>query len=159
MPIPKALKHFYGRKWRKETRPAALERAGHECQHCGKADRIFIDTVTRLRIESGQKTYEMYWRPHGGFYLPGSCWIARDGRPLYFAIENSMRFVMVVLTVAHLNNTPGDDRPENLRALCQWCHLIYDLEHHHRTRAARKDAERPLFATLAEENRAVNSPS
>lgn len=41
----------------------------------------------------------------------------------------------VVLTVAHLNHTPEDNRPENLRAMCQGCHLHYDREHHARTRA------------------------
>lgn len=40
----------------------------------------------------------------------------------------------VVLTTAHLNHTPEDCRPENLRALCQKCHLAYDAEHHAETR-------------------------
>lgn len=35
----------------------------------------------------------------------------------------------VVLTTAHLNHTPEDCRPENLRAWCQRCHLTYDGEH------------------------------
>lgn len=42
----------------------------------------------------------------------------------------------VVLTIAHLNHTPEDCRPENLRAWCQRCHLHYD-RHHHRENAAR----------------------
>jgi hypothetical protein len=41
----------------------------------------------------------------------------------------------VVLTVAHLNHEPEDCRDENLRAMCQGCHLHYDREHHARTRA------------------------
>jgi len=36
----------------------------------------------------------------------------------------------VVLTVAHLNHDPQDCRDENLRALCQRCHLTYDAKHH-----------------------------
>jgi 5-methylcytosine-specific restriction endonuclease McrA len=36
----------------------------------------------------------------------------------------------VILTVAHLNHTPMDCRDENLKALCQRCHLNYDREHH-----------------------------
>jgi hypothetical protein len=36
----------------------------------------------------------------------------------------------VVLTVAHLNHTPEDCRPENLRALCQRCHLHLDRHIH-----------------------------
>lgn len=34
------------------------------------------------------------------------------------------------LTVAHLNHTPEDCRPENLKALCSVCHLRYDAAHH-----------------------------
>lgn len=41
----------------------------------------------------------------------------------------------VVLTTAHLNHQPEDCRPENLRAMCQGCHLHYDAEHHRQTRA------------------------
>jgi len=36
----------------------------------------------------------------------------------------------IVLTVAHLNHDPADCRPENLKAMCQRCHLRYDREHH-----------------------------
>ncbi len=43
----------------------------------------------------------------------------------------------VILTIAHLNHTPEDNRPHNLRAFCQGCHLHYDLEHHRQTRLAR----------------------
>lgn len=36
----------------------------------------------------------------------------------------------IVLTVAHLNHTPEDCRDENLKAMCQRCHLRYDQKHH-----------------------------
>lgn len=39
----------------------------------------------------------------------------------------------VVLTTAHLNHTPEDCRSENLKAMCQGCHLHYDREHHAQT--------------------------
>lgn len=47
----------------------------------------------------------------------------------------------VVLTVAHLNHQPEDCRDENLRAMCQRCHLRYDADHHAETRAATRRAE------------------
>lgn len=46
---------------------------------------------------------------------------------------------LVVLTTAHLNHKPFDCRPENLRALCQKCHLAYD---------------RPVHARMASRSRA-----
>jgi hypothetical protein len=44
---------------------------------------------------------------------------------------------IVVLTTAHLNHTPEDCRPANLRVMCQACHLAYDAEYHARVRKAR----------------------
>lgn len=55
----------------------------------------------------------------------------------------------VVLTVAHLDHTPENCEPHNLRAMCQRCHLTYDADHHKRTAyATRKAAMRTgdLFA-------------
>lgn len=39
----------------------------------------------------------------------------------------------VVLTTAHLDHTPENCDPANLRAMCQGCHLHYDREHHAET--------------------------
>lgn len=41
----------------------------------------------------------------------------------------------VVLTIAHLDHTPENCEPDNLRAWCQRCHLTYDAGHHRETRA------------------------
>ena len=38
------------------------------------------------------------------------------------------------LTVAHLDHTPENISPENLKALCAPCHLKYDAAHHAETR-------------------------
>lgn len=48
----------------------------------------------------------------------------------------------IVLTVAHLNHTPMDCRPENLKAMCQRCHLRYDVEHHKANAARTRDRKR-----------------
>jgi hypothetical protein len=39
----------------------------------------------------------------------------------------------VVLTVAHLDHVPENCGDENLKAMCQGCHLHYDREHHAET--------------------------
>lgn len=55
----------------------------------------------------------------------------------------------VILTVAHLDHDPGNNEPDNLRALCQRCHLTHDAQIHalnasvtrlmnHRARRARQ---------------------
>lgn len=49
---------------------------------------------------------------------------------------------VIVLTVAHLNHDPMDNLDENLKAMCQRCHLRYDQDHHQvnarKTRRAKK---------------------
>ena len=52
---------------------------------------------------------------------------------------------LVVLTTAHLNHTPEDCRDENLKAMCQGCHLHYDRDHHAATRAANRQQDETLF--------------
>jgi 5-methylcytosine-specific restriction endonuclease McrA len=58
--------------------------------------------------------------------------------------------VFVILTIAHLNHVAGDDRPENLRAWCQACHLRYDTEHH-KQNAAQTNREKKNNLELFEE--------
>jgi len=48
----------------------------------------------------------------------------------------------VVLTVAHLDHDPGNSDPDNLRAMCQRCHLRYDVEHHKASAARTRDRKR-----------------
>jgi len=146
VPIARELRHFYGRVWQTVTRPRILKRAGHKCEHCGKPNhrRVYVWssspgsqywTLTKIR---------QVWRycefngAAGNFVLFGRQW-------------RTARRIRVVLTIAHLNHTPGDDRDENLKAFCQWCHLNYDKEHHRETRAARKDRGRPLLQLAAGE--------
>lgn len=43
---------------------------------------------------------------------------------------------LVVLTTAHLDHTPEHCDDDNLKAMCQGCHLHYDGAHHAETRQA-----------------------
>ena len=55
----------------------------------------------------------------------------------------------VVLTVAHMDHNKANNDPANLRALCQRCHLDWDMDHHmanaRRTRWERKVADNPAL--------------
>lgn len=81
-------------------------------------------------------------RTHEGSRCPN-----RHGEPAYGTGSR------VVLTTAHLDHTPENCDPSNLKAMCQGCHLHYDREHHAETRArtAREERERagelPLFTS------------
>ncbi len=71
----------------------------------------------------------------GKTHVGGSCG-QRQGWPIHWP-DGSSR---VVLTVAHLNHTPEDVAPANLRAMCQGCHLRYDARHHAETARATRAA-------------------
>jgi hypothetical protein len=141
MPIRPELKHFYGKEWQTVTRPRILERAKQKCEQCGKPNhrRVWVwRGATGAQYWSRVKGDGQRWRlcltgMQSKIRLSGSQWRAA-------------RQIRVVLTIAHLNQIAGDDRPENLKALCQWCHLWLDRGQHRQTRATRKDAARPLLA-------------
>lgn len=66
------------------------------------------------------------WRCEGSPRYPGCR--AAHGKP------HPITGNAVCLTVAHLNHNPADCRPDNLRAMCNRCHLVYDAPHHNETR-------------------------
>ena len=78
----------------------------------------------------------------------GCCeFCGRRNHSFYFN-EKTRKMVRVVLTIAHLDHTPENCDPSNLRALCQSCHLRYDAEHHRQTRMktmSEKDKSLKLF--------------
>lgn len=129
MPIRADLRQHYGAAWR-ETRAAVLERAGHRCEQCGKPDRARV-LVTRdgtgrwCSFPLGNR-----WRDRNGDDAPP---------PLFDMPPTPTYLIRRALTVAHLNHVAGDDRMENLKALCEACHLRYDRRLHfanaRRTRA------------------------
>lgn len=47
----------------------------------------------------------------------------------------------IVLTVAHLDHTPENNDPGNLKAMCQRCHLRYDADHHAKNASATRAAK------------------
>lgn len=71
-------------------------------------------------------------RTHPG---PRRC-LERQGEPAVWAKGR------IVLTVAHLDHQPENCQPENLKAMCQRCHLRYDSQHHQRNSAATRRAKK-----------------
>lgn len=130
----------YPENWEQISEYIRFERAGNKCEWCG--------------APNGQLIYRNPDRPEEYTIVPDP--ISQDevyrifgGKP----ISELGKVVRVILTVAHLgvphdDGRPGDKhdkldiRPENLAALCQRCHLLYDLPDHianrRRTMARRK---------------------
>lgn len=66
-------------------------------------------------------------REECGLHPWGRC-VERQGRKAFFAKGK------IILTVAHLDHHPENCADENLKAMCQRCHLRYDRDHHAETR-------------------------
>ncbi|HBY62785.1 MAG TPA: hypothetical protein DEH78_23425, partial [Solibacterales bacterium] len=107
-----------------------LERAEHACERCGKPNLARV--LAAVNDPAGR------WTPG-----PNAEWRDREGRPCPRPYRTkTLKWVRVVLTCAHLNHNPTDNRAENLQALCQRCHLEHDQEFHQanarRTRARKR---------------------
>jgi hypothetical protein len=143
------LRHFYtGTAWA-ETRKRILERADHYCEQCGCPRNVPIlrrkwkerslehpRGIPRMAWRRIDMIIPRWWDEHGELVLP------RNVPPRLRGFEKS---ITDPLTIAHLNHVAGDDRDENLRCLCTWCHLHHDQEHHKETRCARKDPAGPML--------------
>jgi hypothetical protein len=146
MPIRPDLRPFYrGATW-SAIRRRILERAGGKfdgkgkyaggahCEQCRVPDRHLV-----ARGPFGTWSDGKSWHNNRGESMPHWAYPFR---------LSHVREVKIVLTTAHLNHDPEDNRDENLKALCQWCHLHYDAPHHKQTRSTRKDRARPLLGAV-----------
>lgn len=124
MPIARELRWFYPIDWPIISRAIRFGRARGRCEACG--------------------------RPHGGviMQLPDGRWLDeaaatwRDDRgepaPWPSLGEHlAARPRRIWLAAAHLDHDPGNSRAQNLRALCQRCHLRHDRPEHKRRRRLR----------------------
>ena len=111
MPIKEENKKLYPANWN-EIREAILKRANNRCEFCGVENHI-----KGFRTKSGQ-------------------FLRTDNNELNARIAECLhhKIFKIVLTIAHLDHNPKNNSPENLRALCQKCHLNYDKKHHAETR-------------------------
>lgn len=161
MPIRPELRAFYSTPEWKATRARirlraggvfdsnGVYRGGARCEQCGVLDR-----KTALRAfgwwteASLEATVWMFGGSIDGRDVSQLPWHSpHNGRVQVSGfIRESCRWVGIVLTCAHLDHVAGHDTDDNLKLLCQWCHLHYDQGHHKLTRSLRKDRQRPLLA-------------
>lgn len=123
MPIKRENKHRYPENWN-EIRAMILQRAGDCCEGCKVRNG---DRITRGIGESAGT----YMNRDG--YVFDADHGTQLGRVRLSDYEGTGRWISVVLTIAHLDHTPENCDPTNLRAWCQRCHLRYDATHHAET--------------------------
>jgi hypothetical protein len=124
MPMERAR---YPENW-EEISQRIRERDGQRCKWCGAANGAIGFRQARGEFVQMYASIEEV-----------------DGQADALALDG-IKLTRIVLTVAHLgtphaDGTPGDKhdkmdvRDENLAALCQRCHLMYDLKDHVRNAA------------------------
>jgi len=119
MPIKPENKARYPGNWR-EIRQAILRRAGDCCEQCKAPNH------TRIARGAGEDA-GTYMTDDANVYDAGTGEHLGQCRMSDYEVA---RMTDIVLTIAHLDHTPENNDPANLKALCQRCHLAYDAEHH-----------------------------
>ncbi len=141
MPIRLAVRWLYPHDWRELSNAISFRRAGGRCEARGRPHG-------RLVIHLGDGRW---WDEEQGK------WRCRNGRvlrrlPAPADNEAPWLTTRVALATAHLNHDPTDNRPGNLRALCQRCHILHDKQEHlarrRLTYRARKADGRPIHRSL-----------
>ena len=122
MPIKPENKVRYPANWG-EIRAAILERAGHCCEQC--------NVKNRERIARGEGRFaDTYMMNDAYVYCANTGECLGQVRMSDYIVKN---MVDIVLTIAHMDHVPENCDYENLKALCQRCHLRYDAKHHAET--------------------------
>jgi len=107
-----------------------LKRADNKCEFCG------VDNYKVFITENNERIYlDKVPRLNGFYYCPDNI-----GRTIGKCREYHLK--QIILTVAHLDHDINNNSYDNLKALCQKCHLNYDKLHHatnsRKTRELRK---------------------
>lgn len=109
----------YPKNW-KQISQSIRDRAGNKCEHCGLANGQWI-----VRSTDDPSQY-LYINKDGEYCRPNGSAIRMSEIPSEYADSN---LILVVLTVAHLDQDTTNNDPANLKALCQRCHLNHDRPH------------------------------
>lgn len=133
MPIKPENRDRYPADW-PAIRERILLRAGHRCEQCKVANHSIVARG------DGR---------HAGTYMNDDAEVfdAITGEPLgqcrmsEYGVKN---MVEIVLTIAHLDHTPEHCTDDNLKALCQRCHLAYDAKHHTASAAVTRRARKAI---------------
>lgn len=115
MPIRPENKHRYPKNWPEISHRIRFVRAAGRCEcrgECGMPGHLNAIAED----------------------MQDRCW-NRHGEPSGYTGHR------VILTTAHLDHTPENCQDDNLKAMCQGCHLWYDREHHAETAWKTREAE------------------
>lgn len=117
----------YPKNWKTEIRPAVLKRANNCCEFCKVPNYKII-----LRGE--WNGIECYQDDDGNIFDANTS--ESIGSDYVGEVHPTNKFIKIILTIAHLDHDKQNHNIsiDRLRALCQRCHLRYDVQNHVRNR-------------------------
>ncbi len=128
MPIRPENRARYPKDW-PAISARIRQRAGNRCEECGvenhKLGGRSPDGRFWLAEPTGESSRGIMW-PRPGDWSWCSGWPER------------LRIIKIILTVAHLDHQPENCADDNLKALCQRCHLRLDAKSKAERRKARE---------------------
>ena len=123
----------YPPNWKSEIRPRILKRANNCCEKCKVKN---YQSVFR-GIYQGKEVYQY---ADGSIYSYPDCeHFTTDAHALIKPVGKD-KAIKIILTIAHLDHdeTNWNVKDDRLKALCQKCHLIYDIQEKKKRKAHKK---------------------
>lgn len=122
----------YPSNWFSEVRPSVLKRADGKCECCGIRNYSvgYRDTQGKFIGACGNVMFDLAGT---GLHHPSLNNLThKEAREIADALneEGEEKYIVIVLTIAHLDNDITNNSLENLKAMCQRCHLVYDAKYH-----------------------------
>lgn len=139
MPIKPENKGRYPANWN-VIRDQILNRACHRCECCGAPQYgvgQWIDDQFLLARGAVDYNRLQYALVHAAARALAD--------QLNAAEQPAVKYIVIVLTIAHLDHQPENCGTANLRAWCQRCHLRYDTDHHQKNAPANRRACKKNF--------------
>lgn len=112
----------YPPNWKTEIRPRILERADNMCEICFVKNHRFIKRLKFLKKEYYIMGNEVYHYPNGKY--------AGRVADVPSCMKENLKEIKIVLTIAHLDHDEENwnVKDDRLMAMCQKCHLKYDVK-------------------------------
>lgn len=109
----------YPPNWKSEIRPRILKRAMYCCEKCGLQNlQEVFSTKYEVSVPKGSRRKFI------------TVWFSSEKDAIREQRKFEVKKVKVVLTISHLDHdeTNWEVEDSRLMAMCQKCHLSYDLE-------------------------------
>ena len=116
----------YDPSWKTVIRPDILKRS----------EQLLYGRMIPCCEFCGVENKAIGFRDHSGIFCHSEEYLNVQKRG--FGFINTTGFLKIVLTIAHLDHNVENNDYENLKALCQKCHLNWDKEHHKKSRKKNK---------------------